>query len=387
MKKCILIGALAALMLFAFTACEQPSINYPTEYKGIAVVETGEPSTYLAGEDFDFRGIQVIAYFLDGTSENISNTAVTVTDGDSLADNAVVKLSYLGQTTTITPVVEKIASIEATTTDTTAYAKIAGANGSATENFKGNLTVTAYNADKSLSRVLENAEYTATYDSTAAGTDKTITVTMGEMTPETQPTIDVVLDTVSDYELVNAKERYFIGDAKALATNFTLNLSWASGEKTEDATIADYLIYDETNVTSNSGNFVNADRSGWSVTTYLKANESVSKVARVTVSDSVDSVTASLKENTKVERGGAINGSLFNVAVKMKSNPSAETGTTVTSGIKVSTDGSTWVDSIPVSHLEENPNITVYVGVEMNGAPVVGFASSLTVPVNLPTED
>ena len=71
----------------------------------------------------------------------------------------------------------------------------------------------------------------------------------------------------------------------------------------------------------------------------------------------------------------------------MKSNPSAETGTTVTSGIKVSTDGSTWVDSIPVSHLEENANITVYVGVEMNGAPVVGFASSLSVPVNLPTED
>ena len=54
MKKSILIGALAALMLFAFTACENkvPEINYGNAEVLAATIVSGD-TEYLVGQDFD----------------------------------------------------------------------------------------------------------------------------------------------------------------------------------------------------------------------------------------------------------------------------------------------------------------------------------------------
>ena len=74
MKKCILIGALAALMLFAFTACEQQVPNFiektPT---AMSVVSTPE---YLVGEKADPNQIKVEIVYANGDVE--TKTAATL---------------------------------------------------------------------------------------------------------------------------------------------------------------------------------------------------------------------------------------------------------------------------------------------------------------------
>ena len=385
MKK-YFIGVLAALMLFAFTACEPQGIEYPTESSGFGVRTVGD-TTYLEGEDFDFRGLEVVQIYKDGSTKPVAAEDLTVSNGENLSSSSKVTINYLGKEviSELEPVVKGINAITVdASTATTQYVSETGSASDSSSFDKTGLVVTGqYKEGETvvLSRVLDADEYTVTFDSqaTSAGTEQTATVTF-----DTDKTATFELttaeDEVVDYELVKTKEHYYIGDSKALATNFTLKLTWASGNETT-GTIADDLVYDDTNVTSNSSQFVAADLTGWSVTTYLKDNEEISKVASITVSDSIASVEAELKDGIQVEKGGAISGSMFDVTVKMKSNPDAEKGTTVTSGIKISTDQTKWVDSISVSHITDAKNITVYVGVEMNGAAVVQCPTQIPVPV------
>ena len=90
MKKSISAILVAALMLFAFTACEQQPINWPQEITGISAVKTGD-ITYLEGEAFDFRGLQIVANYKDGTTAPVEQSALTV-DAPSVlkADNCML---------------------------------------------------------------------------------------------------------------------------------------------------------------------------------------------------------------------------------------------------------------------------------------------------------
>ena len=69
MKKCILIGALAALMLFAFTACEQPGLTLPANVDYITVVQTKD---FVDGDKFNAANFTVYAHDTNG-----GNTAIT----------------------------------------------------------------------------------------------------------------------------------------------------------------------------------------------------------------------------------------------------------------------------------------------------------------------
>ena len=67
MKKCILIGALAALMLFAFTACEQPSISMGDHSLSDVQYVSG-PLKYYVGETFDPSAYTVRLVYADNQS-------------------------------------------------------------------------------------------------------------------------------------------------------------------------------------------------------------------------------------------------------------------------------------------------------------------------------
>ena len=395
MKKTILTIMVAAMMLVAFTACEQQPINWPQEFKTIAVASTGD-STYLQGDDFDFRGIKVVAVYKDGTSEDIDNSVITVTNGDNLATDQEVNLSYLGSSVVVKPVVVAIDSIEATTTETSVYAKIGGATGSATEKFTGNLTVTAYSADKTISRVLGSDEYTATYDSTAAGDDKAITITAYTKSPATAPTVDVILDTVVNFNIEHAKDYYYVGESKAITTNFEFTPVWASGAETNSSysglTIGSDpagdtdLLYDDTNA---SGNFVASDLlKTWSATVYLASNESVSKSASLTVSNtykSIESAVVTTQPTTSLA-GQSITASMFTVMATTNAPNATSTAVTSVNDIRLNTatEGATGEghSSLAVSHLDDAETMNVYVGVAMNGQTVVWSNTPVSVTIN-----
>ena len=73
MKKCILIGALAALMLFAFTACEQPGLTLPANVDYITVVQTKD---FVDGDKFSAANFTVYAHDTNGGNTPVNGAKV-----------------------------------------------------------------------------------------------------------------------------------------------------------------------------------------------------------------------------------------------------------------------------------------------------------------------
>lgn len=84
MKKSILIGALAVMMLFAFTACE-PQATYPT-IRNVERIALDGP-VFVDGMVFDASRFTVTAFFNDGHSEDV--TASAKIDGTKWSDGVV----------------------------------------------------------------------------------------------------------------------------------------------------------------------------------------------------------------------------------------------------------------------------------------------------------
>lgn len=65
MKKSILIGVLCALMLFAFTSCEQ---SMPS-YEQIQYVTVAQKTAYIEGQPLSADNFEVVVHYLDGTTD------------------------------------------------------------------------------------------------------------------------------------------------------------------------------------------------------------------------------------------------------------------------------------------------------------------------------
>ena len=65
MRKSILIGVLAALMLFAFTTCEPQTITWPTE-RNISFVTVEQTATYIVGETAEDTGFNIVINYIEG---------------------------------------------------------------------------------------------------------------------------------------------------------------------------------------------------------------------------------------------------------------------------------------------------------------------------------
>ena len=81
MKK-VFIGVLAALMLFAFTACESQGYKIPT---GLTVTAT--KTSYLAGADLDMSTISGVLEYSDGSTRTISGSEL---NGNRTASASVI---------------------------------------------------------------------------------------------------------------------------------------------------------------------------------------------------------------------------------------------------------------------------------------------------------
>lgn len=96
MKKSILIGALAVMMLFAFTACE-PQATYPT-IRNVERIALDGP-VFVNGMVFDASRFTVTAFFNDGHSEDVTASAkIDGTDWDTkgLVKATLSTASYAG---------------------------------------------------------------------------------------------------------------------------------------------------------------------------------------------------------------------------------------------------------------------------------------------------
>ena len=78
MKK-YFIGVLATLMLFAFTACEQPTIKYPANVSYITIEQTGD---FIEGQTFKASNFAVYAHDTNGDSTVVSGANVKLSTED-----------------------------------------------------------------------------------------------------------------------------------------------------------------------------------------------------------------------------------------------------------------------------------------------------------------
>ena len=278
MKK-YFIGVLAALMLFAFTACEPQGIEYPTESSGFGVRTVGD-TTYLEGEDFDFRGLEVVQIYKDGSTKPVAAEDLTVSNGENLSSSSKVTINYLGKEviSELEPVVKGINAITVdASTATTQYVSETGSASDSSSFDKTGLVVTGqYKEGETvvLSRVLDADEYTVKFDSqaTSAGTEQTATVTLTGESVTTTFKLTTAEDEVEKIELVPIKESVYFGDSKALATNFTVTATFKSGNVDKNYA-ASNLVYEAAQF-ENTFTKDDLDKA-WSVKVYVKDHESV----------------------------------------------------------------------------------------------------------------
>ena len=83
MKKCILIGALAALMLFAFTACDnQVSITGTP----VGMTATVSKANYLVGQEIDLSTVSAVVDFSGNVSKTFSGNEVSFVGNSAATD-------------------------------------------------------------------------------------------------------------------------------------------------------------------------------------------------------------------------------------------------------------------------------------------------------------
>ena len=95
MKKSILIGVLAALMLFAFVACEQqiPTYKVPT---GLSI--STAKTNYIVGETLDTSAFTGTVRYSDGSSDTLAGSELSLSvpaqDGKIVANANKVTATY-----------------------------------------------------------------------------------------------------------------------------------------------------------------------------------------------------------------------------------------------------------------------------------------------------
>ena len=97
MKKSISAILIAALMLFAFTACEQ-QMQWPTNLEALNVTYAGtSESFYIVGETIDPADVSVNVEFTDGTSRTYSGEQLGLTALQLASTSTNTNVSFAGK--------------------------------------------------------------------------------------------------------------------------------------------------------------------------------------------------------------------------------------------------------------------------------------------------
>lgn len=187
MKKSILIGALAALMLFAFVACDGGTAS-AADRTIVAISVTDGPTEYFGGESIDLEDYTVMATQVNGDTVPVEakylsldkNTVTAPADNSAVEPGVIATVTYngpfmatYGLQADITASVYKMTGIdvEVNADQPTYYV------GSATKDIAEDYTVTAYAVQDDevvYEKVLTTDEFKATPDSSK------VTATTGE---------------------------------------------------------------------------------------------------------------------------------------------------------------------------------------------------------------
>lgn len=93
MKKSILIGALAVMMLFAFTACEQTPIDViGKEVSFISVQQTGD---FVEGQPFDASKFDLVVNYKNSAAPDVVNGVGYVAEGSDWDTTGEVTINFL----------------------------------------------------------------------------------------------------------------------------------------------------------------------------------------------------------------------------------------------------------------------------------------------------
>ena len=147
MKKTILTIMVAAMMLVAFTACEQQMPSY----KNADFISVDQTKAFIAGQPFDASYFTVTLHYTDGSTSQVSPSGVVSADGWDTADYTVTasintKLTATFEAVVLDPVAVVVSDVENYETDM--KTTIEESNPLKTGTFEG-ATVTFVNGDAS----------------------------------------------------------------------------------------------------------------------------------------------------------------------------------------------------------------------------------------------
>ena len=263
MKKSILIGAIAALMLFAFVACDNgSSVGYVLD---VAASGKGE-TIYLPGETVDPSEFTYTLFMYDGSTQTAS--ASDFVFDDLTADGSTINGYYKGNKAWDVTINPMVATVKSITVDATAadVEKTYYATASTEDKYTNDLI--------NLNGVVITAKYEYT-DADGVKTEGEKAVAIDN--PSVNATIAdwATASTTAGDKSVTVS---YGGDSKSYAVTLVQNLVQSVAVKTT----ADYVVYDDDTT------FKAAAFSGETVTSqgiYLEATYVNGEVAPVAAAD------------------------------------------------------------------------------------------------------
>ena len=288
MKK-VLIGVLAALMLFAFTACEPtvPQIPHDVTVLG-ATIKSGS-LYYYEGDDFDSTRYTVEVIWSDTTTKEISGAGVLSTEG-AVNGATNVTLQFAGESM----VIGKVYGVEADSiTLDTSKAKTSYVNttedGEITD---ANLVVTATYGDNQ-TKVLDSDQYTATLKKAADSKSGVVTVVAGEGKATYDVTLTEVEESDEPYTITIDKatkiEATWVGGklyTDTAATEVAKTTNWkvvAKDDKNGSLEIKEFTI-------TTAANMSKADTYQVQITKAVSSSKNISVMTEVTVLDTITGI-------------------------------------------------------------------------------------------------
>ena len=346
MKK-YFIGVLAALMLFAFTACDS-QVSYTDKTLVRLGVETVTERDYLVGQEFDPSTIRVTAYFRDGSSSVADATKDLYFDYNfATADAAsVVKIYYqnAGATTGVNNTADykvavyKPTKLEATGTPAIAqYYQYSGTSNVVTLDNSGITVNAVYNGNQKMA--LEADEFTLTASTATVGEGAVTANYVAEKSIRntTDIKVKIVADTLDPesfkVSLAAGKEQPVLNQTY-VAGDYVVSAKMMSGKDVTETQLKSMgtLTYslvnpgeDQTLYVAGSkieGTFLPTD--GIKYTDTVKFSVNVAPA-----NDYPVSATLAWKDNTApsdLKKGAAIGTGLFDIEYTWKSNYSYKEG-------------------------------------------------------------
>ena len=219
-KKSIFVVALAALMLIAFTACEQ---QMPT-YKNVSFITVSQLNDVIIGQPFDASNYEVTVHYTDNSTEVFSGNGRVTTEAEDFTQAYDVTAaigsgtSAVSDTIEVTPVAPTAVAVTATAAD---YSRI---DATVAVDLMQDSTVTvksytysagsvSYTSDSKLDKIALSAEiskeqrstvgtyeipFKATYDGEAIACESTVSVKVVDTTTVGAPNAMMVFYKVNN---------------------------------------------------------------------------------------------------------------------------------------------------------------------------------------------